>query len=109
MQQQLTFLEKKIDKLISSQAQAAQNQSQRPSHQSFDRPGNRYQAICADCGEECELPFRPSGDRPVYCRACFSKRKSGDSRNNDSRSSGGRNQRFDERKRPNFRKRKGRE
>lgn len=32
-------------------------------------------AICGDCGKECEVPFKPSGDRPVYCRDCFSKHK----------------------------------
>lgn len=34
-----------------------------------------HKAICADCGEECEVPFKPSGDRPVYCRECFRKRR----------------------------------
>ncbi|MCK4463215.1 MAG: hypothetical protein KAU58_02780 [Candidatus Omnitrophica bacterium] len=33
--------------------------------------------ICADCNKECEVPFKPSGDRPVYCKECFSKRKKG--------------------------------
>ena len=32
-----------------------------------------YQAVCSDCGQPCEVPFKPSGDRPVYCRACFEK------------------------------------
>ncbi len=32
-----------------------------------------YKAICAECGVETEVPFRPSGDRPVYCRDCFRK------------------------------------
>lgn len=36
-----------------------------------------YEAICADCHKVCEVPFRPSEDRPVYCKECFSKRKSG--------------------------------
>lgn len=30
-----------------------------------------HRAICADCGESCEVPFRPSGDKPVYCSNCF--------------------------------------
>ncbi|MFC1666526.1 CxxC-x17-CxxC domain-containing protein [Candidatus Omnitrophota bacterium] len=34
-----------------------------------------HKAICADCSKECEVPFKPSGDRPVYCKDCFSKRK----------------------------------
>jgi CxxC-x17-CxxC domain-containing protein len=31
-----------------------------------------YDAVCAACGVETTLPFRPRGDRPVYCRTCFS-------------------------------------
>lgn len=38
-------------------------------------PRETHKAVCADCGNECELPFKPSGDRPVYCRDCFRKHK----------------------------------
>ncbi|MCK4313820.1 hypothetical protein KAW04_03530, partial [Candidatus Bathyarchaeota archaeon] len=27
-----------------------------------------YKAVCADCGNECEVPFKPDPSRPVYCR-----------------------------------------
>ena len=30
---------------------------------------------CADCGAECEVPFVPKTDRPVYCSDCFKKNK----------------------------------
>ncbi len=30
-----------------------------------------YPAICARCGKETMVPFRPSNDKPVYCRDCF--------------------------------------
>lgn len=40
-----------------------------------DGPKEMHKAVCADCGNECEVPFKPSGDRPVYCRDCFSKHK----------------------------------
>jgi CxxC-x17-CxxC domain-containing protein len=33
-----------------------------------------FPAVCAECGQETEVPFEPRGDRPVYCRDCFSKR-----------------------------------
>ena len=39
------------------------------------RPREMFKATCADCKKECEVPFKPSGDRPVYCKDCFSKRK----------------------------------
>jgi len=32
-----------------------------------------YPAVCADCGQQTEVPFQPRGDRPVYCRDCFAK------------------------------------
>jgi CxxC-x17-CxxC domain-containing protein len=35
-----------------------------------------YRAVCAACGRETELPFQPRGGRPVYCRECFSQRRS---------------------------------
>ncbi|MBU1906458.1 MAG: hypothetical protein KJ923_05620 [Candidatus Omnitrophica bacterium] len=41
----------------------------RPRERSFTK------AVCSECKKECELPFRPTGDRPVYCRDCFSARK----------------------------------
>jgi CxxC-x17-CxxC domain-containing protein len=33
-----------------------------------------FSAVCAECGTNAEVPFEPRGDRPVYCRECFSKR-----------------------------------
>jgi CxxC-x17-CxxC domain-containing protein len=32
-----------------------------------------HDAVCAQCGKDTQVPFRPSGDRPVYCSDCFSK------------------------------------
>lgn len=37
--------------------------------------GRTYAAVCAVCGRETRLPFRPKGDRPVYCGDCFEKRR----------------------------------
>ncbi len=34
-----------------------------------------YKAICADCRKGCEVPFKPTGERPIYCKECFAKRK----------------------------------
>ena len=30
-----------------------------------------HTATCGDCGNECQVPFKPKEDRPVYCRECF--------------------------------------
>jgi CxxC-x17-CxxC domain-containing protein len=34
-------------------------------------PRQMYPVICAQCGVETEVPFQPTGIKPVYCRACF--------------------------------------
>jgi len=38
-------------------------------------PREMHKATCADCKQETEVPFVPSGDRPVYCRECYQKHK----------------------------------
>lgn len=37
------------------------------------RGGDRemFPVVCARCGKETTVPFKPSGDRPVYCRDCY--------------------------------------
>jgi CxxC-x17-CxxC domain-containing protein len=30
-----------------------------------------YETICARCDVATTVPFKPRGDRPVYCRECF--------------------------------------
>lgn len=42
------------------------------------KPLQLHNAICGGCGKECQLPFKPNGDRPVYCRDCFAKNGNGD-------------------------------
>lgn len=39
-----------------------------------------HKATCSDCGNNCEVPFRPSGDKPVYCSNCFGAKKEGGDR-----------------------------
>jgi len=34
-----------------------------------------FQATCSGCGKIAEVPFQPRGDKPVYCRECFSSRQ----------------------------------
>ncbi len=55
------------------------------SYQRRPRENRMYKAVCDECGKECEVPFRPTGDKPVYCDKCFSgKRKNGGRSNRDS-------------------------
>jgi len=44
--------------------------------QDFDRPPREMHTIkCADCGKEDQVPFKPDGTRPVYCRECHQKHR----------------------------------
>lgn len=38
-------------------------------------PRQMHKTICDGCGRDCEVPFRPSGDKPVYCSECFEKNR----------------------------------
>lgn len=33
-----------------------------------------HEVTCDECGKRCEVPFKPSGDKPVFCSDCFEKR-----------------------------------
>ncbi|MBI2146407.1 DNA-directed RNA polymerase [Candidatus Woesearchaeota archaeon] len=38
-------------------------------------PREMHKATCSECGAECEVPFKPTEGKPVYCRDCYQKRK----------------------------------
>ncbi|HOW36093.1 MAG TPA: hypothetical protein PL155_06750 [Candidatus Omnitrophota bacterium] len=91
MQEQLTALDKKVDLLLNRSTQQPAGPGSAPKtpfylpvsgrHQGNEKPRDHhkerpmFRAVCADCKKECELPFKPSGDRPVFCKECFSRRK----------------------------------
>ena len=97
IQQRLTSLENKVDILVShvlparaaepkplsapvqKPAQANPGNAGRQDNSNRNKNRMMHKTICADCKKECEVPFRPSGDRPVYCRECFARRKAGNS------------------------------
>lgn len=33
-----------------------------------------HPAVCAQCGVDCTVPFKPSSGKPVYCSKCFQAR-----------------------------------
>ena len=35
-----------------------------------------FTAVCANCGGEAKVPFKPREDRPVYCSVCFESMRS---------------------------------
>lgn len=38
------------------------------------RPKEMHKAVCDECKKDCEVPFKPTEGKPVYCRDCFTKR-----------------------------------
>lgn len=45
-----------------------------------------YPAVCDRCGKSCQVPFRPTSGKPVFCSDCFESNRNSESRD----SSGGR-------------------
>ena len=41
------------------------------SERSFEK--KMHTVTCDKCGERCEVPFRPTEGKPVYCYNCFKK------------------------------------
>ncbi len=91
MKRQLSAMEAKLDTLIGqpSNRPFEKSYSQRPAPR-FNKPygqdrgsegygANRERTftkvVCSDCKKECEIPFKPTGDRPVYCRECLPNHK----------------------------------
>ena len=40
-----------------------------------NRPRVRHEVVCAECDALTTVPFRPTADRPVYCRPCFQNQR----------------------------------
>lgn len=34
-----------------------------------------HPATCGECGNACEVPFKPSNDKPVFCNDCFMSKR----------------------------------
>ncbi len=47
--------------------------------------GEMFTATCSSCHKICEVPFRPNGEKPVYCSACFGKMRDDAGRGDDRR------------------------
>jgi CxxC-x17-CxxC domain-containing protein len=52
-----------------------------------NRGGGRmmHQAMCDKCGRSCEVPFQPTGEKPVYCNECFAATGGRDGQSRDDR------------------------
>ncbi len=52
----------------------------KPSRDRNDQAPELFSAICGKCGKECKVPFRPSGEKPVFCSDCFGRKHSDEQR-----------------------------
>ncbi len=64
------------DKGFQNQPQRCRDCRQARRSSSGESPGSgasrpNFEAVCAACGVNTTVPFRPRGDRPVYCRTCY--------------------------------------
>ncbi len=39
------------------------------------RPREMHKAVCDKCKKKCEVPFKPTQGKPVYCNDCHVKKK----------------------------------
>jgi len=49
----------------------------------MSRDKQMFSVTCDKCARQCEVPFKPTGDKPVYCSDCFEKNGSAINRSND--------------------------
>ena len=81
--ERLESVERKVDQVLGRVSNQPQVQHAHPPERSVQVQNQEvrkervmYQAICADCQKNCQVPFKP-GSRPVYCKECFAIRKAG--------------------------------
>ncbi len=41
----------------------------------FGGPREMHKTKCSNCGNECEVPFKPIEGREVFCKDCYMKKK----------------------------------
>ena len=93
------YRSKHSDKKYSNRNSSSNDRPSRSFRNSNDDRGSRYSrddrgsrnsrdndredttVTCADCGDQCTVPFVPRSDKPVYCSDCFRKYKPDDSSN----------------------------
>ena len=49
-------------------------------------PREMTKVTCSDCGKECEVPFKPTSSKPVFCSDCFRSTGGGSDRQSRDRS-----------------------
>ena len=56
---------------------SASSDTQKSEAAQRDKEIELYEATCADCGKRTMVPFKPDGERPIYCKKCRKKHLEG--------------------------------
>ena len=38
-------------------------------------PREMHKAVCSECKKECEVPFKPTAGKDVFCKECYAKKR----------------------------------
>ncbi len=74
------YSDKKFDRYSKSKQTSSRNFRDDEPLRSYrnsrdERKPEMHTVTCGDCGDECQIPFEPKFNRPVYCSDCFQKHK----------------------------------
>ena len=82
----MEFYKSKYSDKKSEKSSRRENEPSRSFRNSRDDRGSRDDSrtesttvTCSDCGNECQVPFVPRTNKPVYCSDCFRQHKPDDS------------------------------
>ena len=61
----------------------------------FSQRSESFKANCAQCHNDCHVPFKPNGRKPVLCSDCFGRQQGGGNDRSDRSDRFNRSDRFD--------------
>ena len=77
--------EPEAEEKVAEEPEAQESKAEKPKEETastdaepagVDQQGRQlYSVKCSNCGRDTQVPFKPSGDRPVYCRDCYMQKK----------------------------------
>lgn len=67
-------------------------------------PVTMHKAVCDECHKSCEVPFRPSGDKPIYCNECFGGKRGNEAPRREFSNDRAPRREFNDRPAPSFSK-----
>ncbi len=52
-------------------------------HRRSNNSSDLHDAVCSGCGDNCQVPFKPNGKKPVFCTNCFKRDDAGSAKHFD--------------------------